>query len=134
MNEVVNILRELLNPDGTLTCNREEAMRLWDAASMSEEECDTTTKTTDWLRELGAVRPMSCVSDEVFVLGSWHEGHYPISWQRVYDRISRDFSGNLLSPEPTEQWHLFGFAIHESLTKSACERILSQLRNERIRD
>ncbi len=33
-----------------------------------------------WLLEIGAVRPMSIVSDEVLVLGTWYRGRYPIMW------------------------------------------------------
>jgi len=45
MNEVLNILRELLNPDGTLTCSREEAMRLWDAVQRVTKDCPKERKS-----------------------------------------------------------------------------------------
>ena len=39
--------------------------------------------TSQWLRELGAVRPMAPAS-----------GFYPITWHRYYDKLTRDMDGN----------------------------------------
>lgn len=86
--------------------------------------------TSQWLREIGAVRPMAVASDETLVLGEWHRGHYPITWTRFIDRISRDINGNLMDPLPQEQWMLFGVAINGQLTRGDCERILEQLRTD----
>ena len=88
--------------------------------------------TSAWLRAMGAVRPMAVASEEVLVLGEWCQGQYPITWTRYYDRISRDFNGNLFNREPIEMWCLFGhqMIIGSKLTQADCERILSQLRSD----
>lgn len=87
--------------------------------------------TSQWLHQLGAVRPpMAPVSVEILVLGRFHEGYYPITWTCFVDEISRDINGNLMLPQPQEQWMLFGVAIHGQLTRGDCERILEQLRTD----
>lgn len=80
--------------------------------------------TASWLRELGAIRPMASAGDEVLVLGQWHDGLYPIEWRRFRDTITRDASGNLVNREPIEQWRIFGFLTHDTVTQADCERIL----------
>jgi len=87
--------------------------------------------TSQWLKEMGAVRPMAVASDEVLVLGAWHRGHYPILWQNVHDLISRDINGRRMNPKPMEEWHLFGVRVAPGtqITQDDCERILSQVRS-----
>lgn len=74
--------------------------------------------TSKWLRELGAVRPMAPVGHEVLVLGKWHEGYYPIEWTRCWAKQGQGF---------VEQWRIFGFLTHETVTREDCERILRSL-------
>lgn len=90
--------------------------------------------TSDWLRELGAVRPMSPAGHEVLVLGAWNEQFYPIEWCRYYDRVTRDINGKLMNPGSIEQWRVFGFLTHEKLTRSDCERILRSVNCPKISD
>jgi hypothetical protein len=80
--------------------------------------------TATWLRELGAVRPMAPAGSHVLVLGEWHEGHYPIEWTQHRDTWTRDLSGQLMNKELIEQWRIFGFLTHETVTREDCERIL----------
>ena len=80
--------------------------------------------TATWLRELGATRPMATASEDVLVLGEWHEGVYPITWRRHHDRQTRDSEGNLRFRETMESWFLFGKAVVGELTRADCERIL----------
>jgi len=86
--------------------------------------------TAQWLRELGATRPMAPASYEVLALGTWSEGFYPIEWTRYSDTWSRDLNGNQMHKEPIEQWRIFGFLTHEPLTKEGCERILRSCKEE----
>lgn len=86
--------------------------------------------TSTWLRELGATRPMAVASEEVLVLGKWHEGHYPVQWRRHYDRQTRDAEGNLRYLEAMESWWLFGKLLVGELTKADCERILRAIGEE----
>ena len=67
---------------------------------------------------------MAVASEEVLVLGNWHDGNYPITWKRHYDRQTRDSEGNLRYREAMESWYLFGKAIVGELTRADCERIL----------
>lgn len=80
--------------------------------------------TSQWLRELGAIRPMAPAGHEVLVLGAWKEGFYPIEWTRCVDTWTRDFNGKRIHKEPIEQWRIFGFLTHEAVTKEDCQRIL----------
>lgn len=73
----------------------------------------TMASTTQWLRELGAVRPMAVAADTVLVIGKWHDGYYPIQ----YERNHRD---------KEEHWYLFGIPC-ESLKREDAERILAAL-------
>ncbi len=84
-------------------------------------------KTSEWLRELGAVRPMATAADHVLVLGKWHEGFYPITWHRVIDTMTTDATGMPFNTEPVEHWTLFGVAVRGELSRQDCERILSQV-------
>lgn len=84
----------------------------------------SVVSTSQWLRELGAVRPMAPAGREVLVLGTWKEGFYPIEWTRYVDTWTRDFNGKRMHKEPIEQWRIFGFLTHETVTKEDCERIL----------
>ena len=90
--------------------------------------------TETWLRELGAKRPMVVASEEVLVLGKWYDGHYPIMWKRYYDRLSRDFNGNLMNHEPIESWYVFGVMVNGEMSRQDCERILSQTKESLIDD
>ena len=84
----------------------------------------SAVSTSQWLRKLGAVRPMAPAGREVLVLGKWKEGFYPIEWTRFSGEWTRDFNGNRMRKEPIEQWRIFGFLTHETVTKEDCERIL----------
>ena len=85
---------------------------------------EVKTSTYDWLKELGAVRPMAPAADQVLVLGKWNEGFYPIEWQLHTDSFMRDVSGHRINFEPVEQWRIFGFLTHDTVTREDCERIL----------
>jgi hypothetical protein len=90
---------------------------------------DPCCGTSEWLRELDAVRPMSTASDEVLVLGKFHNGHYPIKWVRFYDRITRDFNGRLMNKQPIESWYLFGIQVTVGLDRTDVERILNHIQS-----
>lgn len=102
-----------------------EDMTSDDAKSTAPVDVDVSA--SKWLREMGAVRPMAPAANEVLVLGRWRDGHYPIEWQRYYDKLSRDMAGNLTTREPIEQWRIFGVLVCEQMTKTDCERILRQV-------
>jgi hypothetical protein len=89
---------------------------------------ESTKPPSEWLRELGAVRPMAPAGYEVLVLGEWHDGHYPIQWTRYRDTWTRDFNGKPMHRDLIEQWRIFGFLTHEAVTKEDCERILSAVK------
>jgi hypothetical protein len=82
-----------------------------------------------WLRDIGAVRPMTPAGEECLVLGKWTNGQYPIMWRRYRDEISRDFNGN---PFPQRQlvqeWRIFGIPTRLDLTREDCERILAAIK------
>lgn len=90
----------------------------------------TEQSTSQWLRAMGAIRPMSVASDQVLVLGKWCDGFYPIQWSMHYDRLSRDFNGVLLHCDPIETWSIFGLrvACGVVVTQADCKRILEQIR------
>ena len=77
----------------------------------------------DWLKELGAVRPMTVGSEVVFVLGKWHKGYYPIEFTG-----GKEFVKNGKMIETPDQWRLFGQLIEGPLTRAEVEAILEQLR------
>lgn len=91
---------------------------------MSEE-----SYTEKWLRELGAVRPMSPAADEVLCLGKWFDGYYPIEWFRIRNH-STDIYGNRTEDWFIERWRIFGINVQVDVTRSQCERILQQLKDE----
>ncbi|NEZ63015.1 hypothetical protein D0962_09510 [Leptolyngbyaceae cyanobacterium CCMR0082] len=75
----------------------------------------TKTKTSprDFLKKLGAVRPMAPAGVDVLVLGKFHEGYYPIRWTKAaYQRYQ-------------DEWLVFGVAAKDPLTEEDCKRILS---------
>ena len=80
--------------------------------------------TTEWLRELGAKRPMAAAGHCVLVLGKWREGYYPIKYRRIDGPHTRDETGHVTGREQIEIWHLFGIQTAEPLTREDCERIL----------
>ena len=83
--------------------------------------------TSDWLKALGAKRPMAPACDQILVLGDWVAGFYPIEWMVAYDWISRDFNGNLMNPLPMEQWRVFGHETKYPLTEDDCKWILANV-------
>lgn len=85
--------------------------------------------TNEWLRALGAFRPMAVASEECLVLGTWANGYYPIEWRAYFDHINRDINGKRMNPGRIEDWALFGFRLAPGtqLTQGDCERILAQL-------
>lgn len=85
--------------------------------------------TSEWLRELGAVRPMSPAADEVLCLGEWFDGYYPIEWFRIRNH-STDIYGNRTGDRFIERWRIFGVNVQGSVSRSQCERILKQLKDE----
>jgi hypothetical protein len=78
------------------------------------------TTTSDWLRELGAVRPMAPAGHHVLVLGQWREGHYPVTWQRIDQQ--RDAEGQRLPSY--SKWWILGVETAEQLDRETVERIL----------
>ena len=72
--------------------------------------------TTEWLRELGAVRPMAVASNVELVIGKWQDGYYPIQYSK---------SGR----SKEEHWYLFGIEC-EPLKREDVERILKHLNQE----
>ena len=80
--------------------------------------------TAQWLKELGAVRPMAAAAHHILVLGEWHEGYYPIHWQRREGDYIRDETGHVTGREQIETWQLFGIQTAEPVTREDCERIL----------
>jgi hypothetical protein len=84
-------------------------------------------RATEWLRELGAFRPMSPASDFVLVVGKWTNGYYPIEWQQYKNRLMRDINGNPFPENTVEVWRIFGVETKYPLTKDDCERILKSV-------
>lgn len=72
-------------------------------------------ETTEWLRELGAVRPMSPAGITSLSLGNWHAGFYPI----LYESERRN--SRMDSPP---KWYVHGIETARPLTREDCERIL----------
>ena len=67
----------------------------------------------DFLKKLGAVRPMAPAGVDVLVLGKFNKGHYPIRWTKApYQRYQ-------------DEWLVFGVEAKEPLTEEDCKRILS---------
>lgn len=75
--------------------------------------------TYDWLKELGAVRPMAAVGNTVLVLGKWRENHYPIEWRRIVTR-----HGTPKAVRVDEVWYVLGVQTIDPLSREDCERIL----------
>lgn len=73
------------------------------------------SETTEWLRELGAVRPMSPAGTYSLSLGKWHAGFYPI----LYESELRH--PRMGSPP---KWYIYGIETARPLTRKECERIL----------
>ena len=67
--------------------------------------------TYTWLKELGAVRPMAPVGDEILALGKFYKGFYPITWNRE-------------KKTKIENWYVFGFLTVDPLTREDCQRII----------
>lgn len=88
------------------------------------------SETYKWLRELGAVRPMAVVGDEVLVLGQWSNGFYPIQWRRYVDRMTRDALGKRMNKEPIEEWNIFGISVNGQLTREDCLRVLESCKGK----
>jgi hypothetical protein len=82
--------------------------------------------TPEWLKDLGAFRPMAPCSSEVLVLGKFHDGYYPIEWSRTLLDY-RDKTGKRYMPTPIEEWRVFGVLTREPLTEKDCKRILNAL-------
>jgi hypothetical protein len=61
----------------------------------------------------------------VLVLGEWHDGYYPIQWERAK---VRDASGFHVDWE--EHWYLFGIQTAEPLTREHVERVLGMFEDE----
>lgn len=89
--------------------------------------------TATWLKELGAVRPMSPAGLQTLVLGEWSEGFYPIEWVSYIDNFTRDFNGKRMHKKPIERWRIFGFLTHEKVTREDCERILRAIRSRDLK-
>lgn len=108
-------------PDAINTCQRVIRGRV-------EPPCDCEchrpkTEPAEWLKELGAVRPMTVGSDFVLVLGKWHNGYYPIEFTG-----GKKFVKNGKMIETPDQWRLFGQLIEGLLTRAEVEVILGQLK------
>jgi hypothetical protein len=58
---------------------------------------------------------MSSTSVDVLVLGSWHDGFYPIEW-----RVDKQ--------DASEEWRLFGIPTAAPLDREDCERILGAMK------
>ena len=70
--------------------------------------------TSEWMRAMGAVRPMGPASHEVLVLGTWHRGHFPIMC----------ICGQDGKPD---KWWLFGVRTAEPVAQHAAVRIMSAI-------
>ena len=67
----------------------------------------------DFLKKLGAVRPMAAAGVDVLVLGKFHKGHYPIQWTKAFYERYQD------------EWLVFWVETKEPLTEEDYKRILS---------
>ena len=67
---------------------------------------------------------MAVASEEVLVLGEFHEGFYPIMWNRYRDEVTRDFNGHRVNQAPIEEWYVHGIPSMLPLTKEDVVRIL----------
>ena len=85
--------------------------------------------TSQWLRELGAIRPMAATGHHVLVLGAWCDGQYPIEWQYREGDYIRDETGHVTGRERIETWYVFGVKTAVPLTRSDCQRMLKMLRD-----
>jgi hypothetical protein len=108
-------------PDAINTCQRVIRGRV-------EPPCDCEchkpkTEPAEWLKELGAIRPMAPVVDLVLVLGKWHKGFYPIEFELGKSSVRK----GVITSTP-DKWRLFGRLIEGQLTRDEVERILEQLK------
>ena len=78
---------------------------------------------SEWMRELGAVRPMAPASECVFVLGEWIDGYYPVQYRRTCEDRKWNGSKWIVIPA-TDRWELFGVPCR-SLDRETVERIMS---------
>ena len=76
--------------------------------------------TTEMIKQLGGIRPMTVASDEVYVFGEWSKGGYPVE----ISRQPRD-----MSMYTTCRWQmrLFGFTCIEEPTAYGVFRLLNSL-------
>ena len=74
----------------------------------------------EWLRGLGAVRPMATACEEVLVLGGWND-FYPIMWRRG-------------RRGDADEWYLFGVLTAEPLTEVIVRRILGAIGKQAARE
>ena len=79
----------------------------------------------EWLKELGAVRPMAAAGDTVLVLGPWREGSYLIEWRRIITH-GRPAGATRVD----EAWYVLGVQTIDPLTREDCERILRAFGNK----
>ena len=86
-------------------------------ATTTEEAATEDLKPSQWLRMMGAVRPMATGHEQVLVVGKWHMGVYPIQW-----------TFNMRTKE--ERWHVFGVPLARPLTHHEAAVIVSALRAE----
>ena len=81
--------------------------------------------TSEWLKELGAVRPMAAAGNTVLVLGPWREGFYLIEWRRIVTH-----GRPVGAARVDEVWYVLGVQAIDPLTSEDCERILRAFGNK----
>jgi hypothetical protein len=83
-------------------------------------------QTSEWLRALGAVRPMAVTDSDVLVLGACRDGYYPIHWERYNQVVDTTDEGKPIY-KVFEVWRIFGLRVEGTLFEADCVRILSAL-------
>ena len=79
--------------------------------------------TPQWLKELGAVRPMSAAGEDRLVIGPWRDGFYLIEWRRIVTHGKPAGATRV-----DEAWYVLGVQTIDPLTREDCERILRAMR------
>lgn len=80
-----------------------------------------TEAAYDWLRELGAVRPMAAAGDYPLALGKWCNGFYPILYNPERKHPREYFPA---------KWYVYGIETANPLTREDCERILKSIQKD----
>lgn len=95
------------------------------AAEARNFHVDSTMTPYEWMKELGAVRPMAPAGVTILVLGEWADGFYPISYTRMPKYKLWNGQSFDIMPEE-DKWELFGFRVFD-VTRKDVERIMRAL-------